>query len=96
MSSPAQPSPTEFIPTQRCFMLSNDQWATVMYEIRGEQLWFSEEDRKEQTYEERECNIDSVIQYCKTKTEEPYPILLQNLLALKQYQQEQKQESKQE
>jgi hypothetical protein len=62
-----------FTPTSREWVLRADQWSQSYYQFRDGKLYFVENDNKEQTYSERELDIDAFIREHATTPTSPYP-----------------------
>ena len=62
-----------FTDTSEEWFLSADQWSQTYWQFRDGKLYFVENDNKEQTYNEREEDIDAFLRRHAQTSEAPYP-----------------------
>ena len=65
-----------FSPTSKEWVLRADQWSQTYYQFRDGQLYFVENDNKEQQYSEQLLDIPAFIHQHAATPAPPYPELL--------------------
>ena len=71
-----------FSETSEEWVLHADQWSQTYYQFRDGKLYFVENDNKEQTYAERELDIQAFVRDHAPRSERPYPDIVAFLARL--------------